>query len=143
MSSKLHLIFILIRFYIRSQRDPSLYWYVNNSGHIVLSRDDAPTSFLIELRVPLGLTQPTVLIGSDDVVISVPDYGCNGNNKVSTDDHGGLILSQRPGVFKFSDLKDSFERVNSADRDGNGKPCYLLVYKNDKNRGEAWELVWK
>lgn len=135
-------MFIIIRFYIRSQRDPALYWYVNSGGDVILSRDDPPTPLLIGLREPLSsLPQPNILIGSDDVVISVPALGGNKVKYISTDDEGGLIVSSRPDVFKFKDFKDTFERVNSSNRDAAGKPRYQRVYKSDKNRGETWELV--
>lgn len=49
---------IIIRFKIRSQRDPTLYWKVGSDGVISLSRDDAPTPFVIELRVPLDSPNP-------------------------------------------------------------------------------------
>ena len=122
---------IIIRFYIRSQRDPTLYWYAVSNGTIVLSRDEAPTPFVIELRVPLNFPTP-VLIGSDDIVLSVPAFSGRGKS-VSTDDTGGLILSEHPEVFKFKDLVDGFESANSGG--------YARLYKIDKNRGEVWDLV--
>lgn len=98
----------------------------------MLSRADAPTPFVVSLRVPLTFSEPTVLIGPDDIVISVPAFHGRGKN-VSTDSAGGLILSERHDVFKFSDLVDSFERVSSGGQ--------LRIFKNDNNRGELWELV--
>lgn len=124
----------IIRFYIRSQRDPTLYWSVNSNGVVLLSRDNAPTPFVVELRVPLGFPKPAVLIGSDDIVISVPAFSGKGKN-VSVGDDNGLVLSERREVFKFNDLVDSIERVNS------GQPQSYRLFKNDLNRGEAWELV--
>lgn len=89
---------------------------------------------MVELRVPLGFPKPAVLIGSDDVIISVPAFSGKGKI-VSTGDNNGLVLGERREVFKFSDLIDSIERVNS------GQPQLFRLYKNDQNRGEAWELV--
>lgn len=123
---------IIISFYIRSQRDPTLYWKLYNNKEILLSRDDNPTVFLIELREPQKFSKPTVLIGSDDIVITAPSSSGRGKSVV-TDDNGGLIVGVRPDVFKFDDLIDSFERVDS---DG-----YLRIFKTDKNLGEVWELV--
>lgn len=121
----------IIRFYIRSQREPTLYWHVNSNGAILLSQDDAPTPFVVELRVPLGFPSPTVLIGADDIVISV-----SGNGKfVSTGNDNALVLSERREVFKFGDLVDSVERANS------GQERLYRLFKNDQNRGEVWELV--
>ena len=124
----------IIRFYIRSQRDPTLYWFLEDNGTIVVSRDYAPTPFVVELRVPLGFPKPAVLIGSDDIVISVPTFSGKGKI-VSTANDNGLIVSERQEVFKFSDLIDSFERTNI------GTLQVFGLYKNDKNRGEVWELV--
>lgn len=98
----------------------------------MLSRADAPTPFVLALRVPLTFPTPTVLIRPDDIVISAPDFRGRGKN-VSTDSAGGLILSERHDVFKFGDLVDSFERVNSGSQ--------LRIFKNDNDRGELWELV--
>ena len=97
----------------------------------MLSRDETPTPFVIELRVPLNIPTP-VLIGSDDIVLSVTASSGKGKS-VSTDKNAGLILSERPDVFKFNDLVDSFERASSGG--------YVRLYKNDKNGGEVWELV--
>lgn len=126
-------IIIIISFYIRSQRDPTLYWKLFNNGDILLSRDDAPTPFIIDQREPLKFSTPSVLINSDDIIISVPSSSSGKGKSVVTDNNGGLILGGRPDVFKFSDLIDSFERV---DTDG-----YLRIFKTDKNLGEVWELV--
>lgn len=126
------ILIIIISFYIRSQRDPTLYWYVISDGTVVLSRADAPTPFVVELRVPLTFPAPTVLVGSDDIVLRVPAFHGRGKN-VSTDSAGALILSERHDVFKFSDLVDSFERGSSGSQ--------LRIFKNDNNRGETWELV--
>lgn len=124
----------IIRFYIRSQRDPSLYWYVNNNGTVLLSQDEAPTPFVVELRVSLGFPKPAVLISSDDVVISAP--GVSGKGKIlSVSDDNGLVLKEKREVFKFGDLIDSIERANS------GTSRVFRLYKNDQNRGEVWELV--
>lgn len=122
----------IIRFYIRSQRDPTLYWRVSSNGAVLLSRDDAPTPFLVELKVPLGFPKPTVLIGSDEIVISVPAFSGKGKI-VSVGDDNELVLKERREAFKFHDLVDSIERVNSGQQ--------LRLFKNDVNRGEVWELV--
>lgn len=98
----------------------------------MLSRSDTPTPFVVQLRLPLGFSTPTVLIGGDDIVISVPGFHGKGKN-VSTDSAGGLILSERHDVFKFGDLVDNFERVSSGGQ--------LRIFKNEENRGEVWELV--
>lgn len=128
------------RFIIRSRRDPSLFWYVNSDGKVILSRDDLPpTRFLIKLRKDLPYPN-SVLIGSDDIVISVPAVTTKANN-ISTDNNSGLILSTRPDVFKFEDFTDSFETVASAEKDENGISKYFQIYKNDDNRGEDWELA--
>lgn len=82
--------------------------------------------------MPLTFPSPTVLIHSDDIIISVPAFHGRGKN-VSTDSVGGLILSEHHDVFKFGDLVDSFERQSSGSQ--------LRIFKNDKNRGEVWELV--
>lgn len=123
-----------ISFYIRSQRDPTLYWHVNSNGAVLLSRDDAPTPFIVGLHVPLEFAKPAVLIGSDDIVITVSSFSGNGKN-VSVDNKNALVLSERRDVFKFDDFVDSIERVNS------GQPNLYRLLKNDLNRGEAWELV--
>lgn len=128
------IVFPIIRFYIRSQRDPNLYWRVNSNGAVLLSRDDAPNPFVVELRVPLGFPKPAVLIGSDDIIISVPAFSGKGKN-VSVADDNSLVLSERRDVFKFNDLIDSIERVDS------GQPQLFRLSKNDQNRGEVWELV--
>lgn len=124
----------ITRFYIRSQRDPTLYWHVKSNGDVLVSRDDAPTPFVVELREPLGFPKPTVLIGADDVVISVPSFSGKGKI-VSTADDNGLVLSERRDVSKFGDLTDRIRRVNS------GQPNLFRLFKNDQNRGEVWELV--
>lgn len=80
-----------------------------------------------------------VLIGSDDIVISVP--AATGVNNISTDNNGGLILSSRPDVFKFEDFRNSFETVASAEKDDTGISKFFQIYKNDDNRGEDWELA--
>lgn len=127
------------RFIIRSRRDPTLFWYLNDEGKVVLSRDDLPpTRFLIKLRKDLPYPNP-VLIGSDDIVISVPK--ATGNNNISTDNNSGLILSKNPDVFKFEDFTDSFESTASAEKDANGAPKYFQIYKADDNHGEDWELT--
>lgn len=123
---------IIISFYIRSQRDPTLYWNVISNGTIVLSRGDTPTPFVVELRVALAFPTPTVLIGSDDIFISVAASQGRAKN-VSTDSVGGLILSEHHDTFKFGDLVDSFERQSYGGA--------LRIFKNDHNRGEVWELV--
>lgn len=89
---------------------------------------------MVDLHVPLGLLNPAVLIGADDVVISVPDFSGKGKI-VSVSDDNRLVLSERREVFKFNDLVDSIERVNSD------QPQLYRLFKNDKNRGEVWELV--
>lgn len=124
----------IIRFHIRSQRDPTLYWHVNSNGNVLISRDDAPTPFVVELRDPLGFPKPTVLIGADDIVISVPCFSGKGKN-VSTGDDNRLFLSERREVFKFGDLIDRIGRVNSD------QPNLFHLFKNDQSRGEVWELV--
>lgn len=127
------------RFTIRSRRDPSLFWYSNSDRKVVLSRDDLPpTRFLIKLRRDLPYPDP-VLIGSDDIVISVP--AATGVINISTDNNSGLILSSRPDVFKFEDFTNSFEAVASAEKDDSGTSKYFQIYKNDDNRGEDWELA--
>lgn len=127
------------RFIIRSRRDPTLYWYINDERKVVLSRDDLPpTRFLIKLRKDLRYPDP-VLIGSDDIVISVP--AATGVNNISTDNNSGLILSSRPDVFKFEDFTNSFETVASVEKDDTGISKYFQIYKNDDNRGEDWELA--
>lgn len=127
---------IIISFYIRSQRDPTLYWTVisnEHNGTVVLSRGDTPTAFVVELRVALAFQTPTVLTGSDDIVISVPTFQGRGGKNVSTDSAGGLILSEHHDIFKFGDLVDSFARQSYGSQ--------LRIFKNDHNRGEVWELV--
>lgn len=89
---------------------------------------------MIELRKPLGFPKPTVLIGADDVVISVPSFSEKGKF-ASTGDDNGLHLSERREMFKFSDLIDRIGRVNS------GQPSLFGLYKNDQHRGKVWELV--
>lgn len=127
------------RFVIRSRRDPSLFWYLNSDRKVILSRDDLPpTRFLIKLRRDLPYPD-LVLIGSDDIVISVP--AATGVNNISTDNNSGLILSSRPDVFKFEDFTNSFETVASAEKDETGTSKYFQIYKNDDNRGEDWELA--
>ena len=126
------IILLIISFYIRSQRDPTLYWYVISNGTVVFGRTDTPTPFVVQLRLPSTLPTPNILIGSDDIVISFPAFNGRGKN-VSTDSAGGLILSERHDVFKFGDFVDSFERINSGGQ--------LRIFKSDENRGEVWELV--
>lgn len=127
------------RFHIRSQSDPSLYWCVNRNQNFALARSGVPPRFLIELRIPVPYLQ-AVLIGSDDIVISVPVLvGCL-RKSVYTDSKGALIISKHPVWFKFKGFTDSFERV-ASDPDVNGKSPYVYVYKNAENNGEAWELV--
>lgn len=126
------------RYTIRSLRDPSLYWYINTDRNVVLSRDDIPTRFLIKLTDPLPYPDP-ILIGSDEVVFQVP--AAKGGNYVSTNTDSSLTLSERPDVFKFGELTDSFERVGSVQTNDLGKPRYVHIYKNDANNGEAWELA--
>lgn len=129
------------RFIIRSRRDPTLFWFTNTEGKVVLSRDDLPpTRFLIKLRKDLPYPNP-VLIGSDDIVISVPAITNTKANNISTDNNSGLILSSRPDVFKFEDFTDSFETVGSAEKDDTGISKYFQIYKNDDNSGEDWELA--
>lgn len=122
------------RFYIRSQRDPTLCWHVNSNENVLVSRDDAPTPFVVELREPLGFPISTVLIGADDVVILVPSFSGKGKN-VATADDNGLVLGDRRDVFKFGDLTDRIGRVNS------GQQNLFRLFKNDQNRGKVWELV--
>lgn len=128
------------RFIIRSRRDPSLFWSINSERKVVLSRDDLPpTRFLIKLRRDLPYPNP-VLIGSDDIVISVP-AGPTGLTNISTDNNSALILSSRPDVFKFEDFTNSFETVASAEKDESGNSKYFQIQKNDDNSGDDWELA--
>lgn len=80
-----------------------------------------------------------ILIGSDDITIQVPR--ATGGNYISTNTFSVLTLTERPDVFKFGDLTDSFERVGSTDKDTRGKPNHVYIVKNDENDGEAWELA--
>lgn len=80
-----------------------------------------------------------ILIGSDDVILHVPE--ARGGNFILTNNDSALILSERPVVFKFGDLRDPFERVVSVETDRRGKPRDAFIYKDDANGGEAWELA--
>lgn len=80
-----------------------------------------------------------ILIGSDDIIIQVPK--ATGGNYISTNNWSVLTLTERPDVFKFGDLTNSFERVGSDELDNRGKPKNVYIVKNDANGSEAWELA--
>lgn len=80
-----------------------------------------------------------ILIGSDDIILQVPK--ASGGNYVSTNKFSVLTLTDRPDVFKFGDLTNSFERLSDIALDTRGKPKNVYIAKNDANGSEAWELA--
>jgi len=141
-------------FFIRSKRDPSIYWHVDGSGNVEASRTKC-TKFLISIKGDYDAKK--IMIGTDDILITVafkaagsactcttcssctcsPCMCMGASSFLAANNNGKLVLGSSPTTFKFSDFKNGFEIESIANRDDS--PSATAIVKVDD--GEAWELV--
>jgi len=147
---------VLISFFIRSKRDPSIYWHVDGKGRVEASQNRY-SKFRISIQNDDDNTK--VMIGSDVITITVaPKAGgstnadgsggpctCNdcicqcSNSTVSvgTNERGDLVASSSPAIFKFRDFKNGFGIESIVTQDDSASATAIVKVDD----GEAWELV--
>ncbi|KAG1775121.1 hypothetical protein EV702DRAFT_1120613, partial [Suillus placidus] len=123
-------------FYIRSKVSPYEYWYYssspNNPTKAVYASSTQRTRFHVS-RTGSGTTCGTVMIGSDEIVITLTTVNLSINVNDST---GQVIVSPAPeSGLKFSDLLNRFTVGPPLVENSNMKE---LLYTQD---GEKWELA--
>ncbi|KAG1775108.1 hypothetical protein EV702DRAFT_1269642 [Suillus placidus] len=125
-------------FYIRSKVSPYEYWYCpllsnSNATNLVYVSRTERTRFRVCLAEK-G-TAGTVMIGSDEIVITVPSL----SRSIDVTDSGQVILATAPqSGLKFSDLLSKFTVGPTVYKDGQSLDTRELLYTDD---GEKWELA--
>ncbi|KAI5818060.1 hypothetical protein BZA77DRAFT_386425 [Pyronema omphalodes] len=130
-------------YYIRSKGEPGKYWYLANerlsddtSRQVVQLSSTGRTRFRIKIRVASGASQDgKIMIGSDDIFISVPGRNNVDVSNINTSGSDGALLAGRAAdVFKFHDFENGFIVASAV---GGGQSSN--VWKHEF--GQKWELV--
>jgi len=132
-------------FYIRSKSDPRRYWFSpaadgNYCKYCQSSSCDkihVSTAERTRFRVTgRDLQEGTVMIGTDQVTLSVSDSLNISSNTVSPT----LIVGSNWTAFEFKELRNGFRLKLEITSDAKGSSVEDIVRAIDKS-GETWELV--
>ncbi|KIK46123.1 hypothetical protein CY34DRAFT_76726, partial [Suillus luteus UH-Slu-Lm8-n1] len=125
-------------FFIRSKVSPYEYWYCplsadcNATNSVYVSRTER-TRFRVS-RTDKG-TAGTVMIGSDEIVITLPNL----NLSINVADNCQVMLTSAPQLgLKLSDLLSKFTMGPTLRKDGQSQDMKELFNMDD---GGEWELA--
>lgn len=125
------------RFTIRSRSNPNNYWFYDESQGLVVSSSTQRTSF--QITAP-DLAVGTIMIGTDDIIISAQNHGYVTPGAPNATDGNVLQVkaasSQVAFRFKFGDLKSGRFIANSS------VPNTTVFHMLHGGAGCGWE-IWQ